>query len=161
MNWFQYLCTCKMHKFEVIFKRTKTQYKRKKRLALWGIVYRPIKLKICNCCNQNAWLLSRAKLFKAGLRYPRVSVRFEFRFESLKSISVLILFVYRLTIGSSKNNRGNYPRKCFWTQERETRFKFSPGLSASRLSNNWAVELRSVSLSWLWVAVLLEKQTAL
>ena len=33
MNWFQYLCTCKMHKFEVIFKRTKTQYKRKKRLA--------------------------------------------------------------------------------------------------------------------------------
>ena len=47
-------------------------------------------------------MLSRAKLFKAGLRYPRVSVRFEFRFESLKSISVLILFVYKLTIGSSK-----------------------------------------------------------
>ena len=34
---------------------------------------------------------------------PRVSVRFEFRFESLKSISVLILFVYKLMIGSSKN----------------------------------------------------------
>ena len=36
----------------------------------------------------------RAELFKAGLRQPRVSARFEFRFESLKSISVLILFVY-------------------------------------------------------------------
>ena len=31
------------------------------------------------------------------------------RFESLKSISVLILFVYKLMIGSSNNNRGNYP----------------------------------------------------
>ena len=34
-----------------------------------------------------------------------VSARFEFRFGSLKSISVLILFVNRLMIGSSKNNR--------------------------------------------------------
>ena len=67
-----------------------------------------------------------------------VSARFEFRFESLKSSSVLILFVYKLMIGSSKNNRENYPRKCFWTQERETRVKFNPGLSADRPSNNWA-----------------------
>ena len=29
-------------------------------------------------------------------------MRFEFRFESLKSISVLILFVYKLMIGSLK-----------------------------------------------------------
>ena len=42
-----------------------------------------------------------------------VSARFEFRFESLKSISVLILFVYKLIIGSSKNKGENYPRKCF------------------------------------------------
>ena len=41
-------------------------------------------------------------------------------------------------IGSSKNNGENYPRKCFWTQERETRVKFNPGLSANRPSNNWA-----------------------
>ena len=41
-------------------------------------------------------------------------------------------------IGSSKNNRQNYPRKCFWTQEKETRVKFNPGLSANRPSNNWA-----------------------
>ena len=55
------------------------------------------------------------------------------------SISVLILFAYKLTIGSSKNNRENYPRKCFWKQEKETPFKFNPGLSANRPSNNWAL----------------------
>ena len=33
-------------------------------------------------------------------------MRFKLRFESLKSISVLILFVYKLMIGSCKNNRG-------------------------------------------------------
>ena len=41
-------------------------------------------------------------------------------------------------IGSSKTSRENYPRKCFWTQEEETRVKFNPRLSANRLSNNWA-----------------------
>ena len=41
-------------------------------------------------------------------------------------------------IGSSKNKRENYPRKCFWTEEKETRVKFNPGLSANRPSNNWA-----------------------
>ena len=66
-------------------------------------------------------------------------MRFEFRFESLKSILVLILFFYKLMIGSPKNNREYYPRKCFWTQEKETRVKFNPGLSANRLSNNWAL----------------------
>ena len=43
-------------------------------------------------------------------------------------------------IGSSKNSRENYPRKYFWTREKETRVKFNPGLSANRLSNNWALE---------------------
>ena len=41
-------------------------------------------------------------------------------------------------IGSSKNTRENYPRKCFWTQEKETKVKFNPELSANRPSNNWA-----------------------
>ena len=41
-------------------------------------------------------------------------------------------------IGSSKNNIENYPTKCFWTPEKETRVKFNPGLSANQLSNNWA-----------------------
>ena len=72
-----------------------------------------------------------AALFKAGLRQHRVSAKFEFRFESLKGISVLVLFVYKLMIGSSKNSTENYPRKCFWTQEKETQVKFNPGLSAS------------------------------
>ena len=43
----------------------------------------------------------RAWLFKAELRDPRVSARFEFRFESLESISGVILFVYKLMIESS------------------------------------------------------------
>ena len=40
-------------------------------------------------------------------------------------------------IENSKYNRKNYPRKYFWTQERETRIKFNPELSANRPSNNW------------------------
>ena len=44
-------------------------------------------------------------------------------------------------IESSKNSTENYPRKCFWTQEKETRVKFNPGLSADRPSNNWAQEI--------------------
>ena len=40
-------------------------------------------------------------------------------------------------IGSSKNSTENYPRKSFWTQEKETRVKFNPGLSANPSSNNW------------------------
>ena len=56
----------------------------------------------------------------------------------LKKHFSLIFFVYKLMIGSSKNNRENYPRKCFWTPEKETRVKFNPGLSANRPSNNWA-----------------------
>ena len=38
----------------------------------------------------------------------------------LKSISGVILFVYRLMIGSPKNDKENYPRKCFWAQEKQT-----------------------------------------
>ena len=41
-------------------------------------------------------------------------------------------------IGSFKNNRENYPRKCFWRQEKEIRVKFNPVLSANRRLNNWA-----------------------
>ena len=41
-------------------------------------------------------------------------------------------------IESSKYKRENYPRKCFWTQERETQVKFNPSLSANRPLKNWA-----------------------
>ena len=65
-------------------------------------------------------------------------MRFEFRYESLKIISVLVLFVYKLIIESFKNNRENYPRKFFQAQEKETWVKFNLGLSANRPLNNWA-----------------------
>ena len=47
-------------------------------------------------------------------------------------------------IGRSKNGTENYPRECFWTQEKETWVKFNPGLSANRPSNNWAQGLNSL-----------------
>ena len=47
-------------------------------------------------------------------------------------------------IGSSKNKSENYPRKCFRTQEKETRVKFNVRLSANRPSNNWTLESRNV-----------------
>ena len=50
-----------------------------------------------------------------------------------------MLFVYKLMIGSSKNSTENYPRKCFWTQEKETWVKFDPWLRANRPSNNWTL----------------------
>ena len=47
-------------------------------------------------------------------------------------------------IGSSKNNRENYPRKFFWTKEKETRVKrqsafeqLGPGTNAVILHNFW------------------------
>ena len=96
---------------------------------------------------------TKAELFKAGLRLPRVSARFEFKFESFKGISVLILFVYKLMIESSKYNRENSPRKCFWTQERETRVKFNPGLSSNRPSSNWAQKYKIIIRNECWERV--------
>ena len=43
-----------------------------------------------------------AELFKAGLRYPRVSSKFEFRYESLKSKFSLIIFVNNLRLATLK-----------------------------------------------------------
>ena len=42
-------------------------------------------------------------------------------------------------IGFIKNNRENYPRKCFRKNEKEALVKFNAGLSANRPSNNWAL----------------------
>ena len=52
-------------------------------------------------------------------------------------------------IGSSKNSTENYPRKCFWTQEKETWVKFNPRLSPNRPSNNWALWYLYLSLCML------------
>ena len=44
-------------------------------------------------------------------------------------MSVLILIVYMLMIGSSKNNRKNYPRKCCRTQEKKPGLNLTLGKS--------------------------------
>ena len=81
------------------------------------------------------------QVVQSWVKITRVSARFEFRFENFKSISAWILFVYELMIGSSKNNRENYPRKCFWRKVKETR-----GLNPNRPSNNWALVLNKINL---------------
>ena len=55
----------------------------------------------------------RAGLFKAGLSQPRVSAKFDFIYESLRSKFSCILFAYNLMIGCSKKKRENDPGKCF------------------------------------------------
>ena len=62
-------------------------------------------------------------------------------------------------IGVSKNNRENYPRKCFRTPEKETRVKFNPGLSANRPSTNWAQVLSRGVL--LYVNTVVTSSTAI
>ena len=49
-------------------------------------------------------------------------------------------------IDSSKYNKENCPRKCFRKQEGETRVKLNRGLSANRLSNNWAQDYLGASV---------------
>ena len=70
-----------------------------------------------------------AELCKAGLRYRRVSSKFEFRYESLKSKFSLILFVNNLMIGYSKRNRENCPRNAFDEKKKRPGFKFNSGLA--------------------------------
>ena len=79
------------------------------------------------------------KVSQSWTKITWFSAKFEFRFESFKSKFTLILSVSKLMTGCSKNNRENYPRKCFWTKEKETRVKFNPRSSANQLSNNWAL----------------------
>ena len=59
-------------------------------------------------------------------------MRFEFRYKSLKSISVLILFAYEMMIGSTINNGENFQENAFEHKKKK------PGLSTNRPSNNWA-----------------------
>ena len=58
-------------------------------------------------------------------------------------------------IGNCKNIKENYPRKSFWTQEKETWVKFNPKLGANRPSNNWAQVFLCFEY-WLlkWLALL-------
>ena len=54
-------------------------------------------------CTGRAFILGQ--VVQSWVNITQVGGRFEFRFESLKSISVLIRFVHKLMIESSKNNR--------------------------------------------------------
>ena len=56
-----------------------------------------------------------------------VSARFEFRFESLKSISVLILFVYKMMIGSPKNNREIILENALEHKKKKPGLNLTPG----------------------------------
>ena len=56
-----------------------------------------------------------------------VSARFEFRFESLKDISVLVLFVYKLIIGSSKIVQKNMRENAFEHKKKKPRLNLTPG----------------------------------
>ena len=47
-------------------------------------------------------------------KQARVSTKFEFRYESLKSKFSWIIFTYNLVTGYSEKSAENYPRKCFW-----------------------------------------------
>ena len=93
------------------------------------------------------------KVSQSWIKITWFSAKFEFsRFESFKSKFTLILSVSKLMTGCSKNNRENYPRKCFWTKEKETRVKFNPRSSANQLSNNWAL-VHLLVLPMLFIAV--------
>ena len=58
--------------------------------------------------------------------------RFAFRFESLKRISLLILFVYKLMIARSKNKEKIIRENAFEHKK--------PGLSTDQSSNNWTLK---------------------
>ena len=47
-----------------------------------------------------------------------------------------------------KNNYENYQKKSFWTEEKETRVSFNPGISANLPSNNWALLDSNLSDRW-------------
>ena len=57
----------------------------------------PIKSECSFQCREKV----QGRVVRSWVKITKVSARFDFRFEPLKSISVLILFVYKLMIGSS------------------------------------------------------------
>ena len=68
-------------------------------------------------------------LSKAGLRYPGISAKLEFRYESLKSRFSFILFAYNLMIGCSKRIEQIIWENAFEQKKKKPRYKFNPGLA--------------------------------
>ena len=63
------------------------------------------------------------QLFKAGLRYPRVSVKFDFRSENFERKFSSNIFACNLIIGCSKKNSENFPKKTFEQRNKESWIK--------------------------------------
>ena len=59
-------------------------------------------------------------LFKAGLRYPRISVKSDLRSKLHKRKLSPILFVYNLMFECPSKNKENCARKAFEQKDRET-----------------------------------------
>ena len=97
-----------------------------------------------SCWHRNYDLRNWAGLFKAGLRYLRISAKFQLRYESLKSKFSYIRFAHNLMNWCSKKNLEIYPEKCFWTKKKKKKnsVKISPRVSANRSSNNWALNYK-------------------
>ena len=56
-----------------------------------------------------------------GLDQPRVSVKSDFRFESLNKKLTIIPFIYNLMIGYPKKDRENCRKGAFEQRNKETR----------------------------------------
>ena len=69
------------------------------------------------------YLHIRPQLFKAGLRYPRVSVKFDFRSENFERKFSSNIFACNLIIGCSKKNSENFPEKTFDQRNKESWIK--------------------------------------
>ena len=82
---------------------------------------------------------TRTGLFKEGLSQPRVSAKFDFRYETLRSQFSFILSAYNLIIGCSKKKRGNYPGNTFEQKKEKPGLKFNPGLAliGLRTTGSW------------------------
>ena len=64
-----------------------------------------------------------------GRVVQRVSAKFDFRYESLRSKFSFILFANNLMIGCSKKKRGNYPENTFEQKKKKPGLKFNPVLA--------------------------------
>ena len=81
---------------------------------------------------------NRARLFKSGLRKPRVSVKFNCRSESFKRKLSLIPHVCNLMIECFGKKQENHPKTAFEQRNIETWIKIEPWVSADRCLNTWA-----------------------
>ena len=77
-------------------------------------------------------------------------MKFEFRFESLKSKFSLILSVNKLMVAYPSKQQRKLSEKMLLNNRKRNRVKFNPGLSANRPLYNWVqVEERQNGVKFL------------